>query len=120
MSRDRVFVLSGMPKKSDFILISQIARETPHSPEYLSLLVRKGRIVGKKLGRNWHISQSALAEYLAGRRVATPAASIFPVSSHFTPLATLAAEVETGAMGEKRKEENLAADVKKELDELEE
>ena len=36
----------------DFSLISQIARETPYSPEYLSFLVRKGRIFGQKIGRN--------------------------------------------------------------------
>ncbi|MDP3800157.1 MAG: tail fiber domain-containing protein [bacterium] len=49
---------------ADFILISQIAKETPYSAEYLSLLVRKGRITGKKFGRNWGISKSALVEYL--------------------------------------------------------
>ncbi|MBI2052504.1 MAG: helix-turn-helix domain-containing protein [Candidatus Sungbacteria bacterium] len=105
-----------MPKKADFILISQIARETPYSAEYLGLLVRKGKISGKKFGRNWSISRSALAEYLAEHRAVVSSL----LSPPFTPLAVLASMPEMGAMGEKGKEENLAAEVKKELDALEE
>ncbi|MEK7501137.1 MAG: helix-turn-helix domain-containing protein, partial [Patescibacteria group bacterium] len=56
-----------MGSKGDLILVSRIARATPYSPEYLSLLVRKGRIRGEKVGRNWHISQTDLAAYLNER-----------------------------------------------------
>ncbi|MDP3764772.1 MAG: tail fiber domain-containing protein [bacterium] len=113
----------------DFILISQIAKETPYSAEYLSLLVRKGRISGKKFGRNWGISKSALAEYLKNhQQVILPTIESNPIVSHFTPLVKLAdAGVGVmGMMGEmgrkeeiKKLENNLATDVKKELDELE-
>ena len=112
-------------KKNDFILISQIAKETPYSAEYLSLLVRKSRIAGKKFGRNWAISKSALVEYLQShQQIILPQQNISPVVSHFAPLVTLASMPEMGERGEtkevKRVEENLVVDVKKELDELEE
>ncbi|MEK7564946.1 MAG: tail fiber domain-containing protein [Patescibacteria group bacterium] len=112
-------------KKNDFILISQIAKETPYSAEYLSLLVRKSRIAGKKFGRNWAISKSALVEYLQShQQFVLPQQNISPVVSHFAPLITLASMPEMGERGEtkevKRVEEILVTDVKKELDELEE
>jgi hypothetical protein len=51
----------------DIILISKIARETPYSAEYLSLLTRTGKISGRKVGRNWYISKKSLAKYLEKR-----------------------------------------------------
>ena len=84
-------------KKNDFILISQIAKETPYSAEYLSLLVRKSRIAGKKFGRNWAISKSALVEYLQShQQIILPQQNISPVVSHFAPLVTLASMPEMG------------------------
>ena len=35
-----------------------------YSQEYLSLLARRGKIVAKKIGRNWFVAKSALDEYL--------------------------------------------------------
>ena len=46
-----------------YISLSQAAKGTPYSQEYLSLLARKGRIEALKLGRNWLIKKEAIGKY---------------------------------------------------------
>ncbi len=48
-----------------YLSLSQAAQGTPYSQEYLSLLVRKGRLNGKKFGRNWFIQDAELKAYLS-------------------------------------------------------
>jgi excisionase family DNA binding protein len=48
--------------------LSEAAKLTPYSQEYLSLLARKGLIGAVKVGRNWKVSQSELDEYIRKRR----------------------------------------------------
>ena len=55
--------------QASFALVSQAARETPYSGEYLSLLVRKGKIAGRKFGRNWYVAKKDLEKYLRERQV---------------------------------------------------
>lgn len=43
--------------------LSELALGTPHSAEYLALLIRKGRLAGAKRGGRWHSTRSALARY---------------------------------------------------------
>ncbi|MEK7209427.1 MAG: helix-turn-helix domain-containing protein, partial [Patescibacteria group bacterium] len=106
--------------QASFALVSQAARETPYSGEYLSLLVRKGKIAGRKFGRNWYVAKKDLEKYLRERQVQQmqsyrPVVSlasipISPLSSPFIPL-----------MGQTEKpKQDLSTDIKKELDELEE
>ncbi|MEK7062672.1 MAG: hypothetical protein AAB946_01405, partial [Patescibacteria group bacterium] len=63
------FIKNRKLNLADFVLISKIARATPYSAEYLSLLVRNERISGKKFGRNWFISKKSLTGYLRERGV---------------------------------------------------
>jgi hypothetical protein len=58
-----------MKKKQEYILISDITKRTPYSSEYLSLLVRKNRIKGKKFGRLWYISKTDLKRYMNDQKV---------------------------------------------------
>ena len=51
--------------KTKLLSLSEAAKHTPYSQEYLSLLARQGKIAAVKVGRNWQISQKALDEYLA-------------------------------------------------------
>ena len=76
-----------MTSKGDLILVSRIARATPYSPEYLSLLVRKGRIKGEKVGRNWHVSQAALVSYLLERTQAPQIVLANQGGNSITPIA---------------------------------
>lgn len=48
-----------------YITLGQAAQDTPYSQEYLSLLVRKGKLDGRKFGRNWYTTKIALQEYAA-------------------------------------------------------
>ncbi|MEK9174483.1 MAG: helix-turn-helix domain-containing protein, partial [Patescibacteria group bacterium] len=113
-------------EKEDFILISKIAKETPYSSEYLGLLVRKGRIAGKKFGRNWTISRSALNEYLEGHRMVVGTQQL-PVSNHAFKAVLTAEPINPISQGQTlqtprsdlKTESDLATEVKKELDELE-
>ena len=51
-------------KTNKLIPLSEAAKKTPYSQEYLSLLARKGAIAATKIGKNWHITPEALNEYL--------------------------------------------------------
>jgi hypothetical protein len=42
--------------------------DVPYGQEYLSLLVRRGKIAGYKEGRNWLTTAEAVEEYLNTRR----------------------------------------------------
>lgn len=46
-----------------YITLGQAANGTPYSQEYLSLLVRKGKLDGRKFGRNWYTTRTAIQEY---------------------------------------------------------
>jgi len=47
-----------------YIKLSNAARFSPYSQEYLSLLARKGKIHAKKFGRNWYTTKKAINDYL--------------------------------------------------------
>src|SRR3989344_1579138 len=70
---------STMPRTVDkseqFISLSEASKNTPYSQEYLSLLARKGKIVSKKIGRNWYTTRLAVEEYISqqGVHVVIPA-----------------------------------------------
>ncbi|MBI4127652.1 MAG: hypothetical protein HY459_01130 [Parcubacteria group bacterium] len=44
--------------------IADIYRQTPYGQEYLSLLVRRGKIEGEKIGGIWYIALDSLKQYL--------------------------------------------------------
>jgi|GEM_PF-993676 len=46
------------------ISVKEASKMTPYSPDYLSLLIRKGRIEGHKIGKNWHTTERAVRAYL--------------------------------------------------------
>src|ERR1035437_2804590 len=48
----------------NFISISQAAKSTPYTAEYLSLLARKGRLKAVKINRDWITTPEAISEYL--------------------------------------------------------
>ncbi|MFC1595179.1 hypothetical protein ACFL3E_02000, partial [Patescibacteria group bacterium] len=52
-------------KNQEFLLISELAHDTPYSAGYLSLLARQGKLESKKIGRNWYSTRSAIKKYLA-------------------------------------------------------
>jgi Fic family protein len=45
--------------------LTDLARDSPYSAEYLALLIRKGRLAGSKRGRRWYSTRSALECYQA-------------------------------------------------------
>jgi Fic family protein len=49
----------------EWVLLSELAQESAHSAEYLALLIRKGRLAGRKRGRRWYSTRIALARYQA-------------------------------------------------------
>lgn len=50
-------------KEEKWFLLSQLAKNTPYSQEYLSLLARRGKIEAVKKGRNWYSNLEAIREY---------------------------------------------------------
>ena len=46
-----------------YLSLARASEGTPYSQEYLSLLVRKGRIKAKKIGRNWYTTTLEVAAY---------------------------------------------------------
>jgi len=60
----------GQEKSSrSLITLAEAARSSPYSADYLNLLVRRGKLPAKKIGRNWYTSEAALQWYLRKRHV---------------------------------------------------
>lgn len=53
------------PGLDDLISLSEAAEISSLSPSHLRLLVRRGDIWGKRMGRDWFTSEKAVKEYLA-------------------------------------------------------
>jgi len=58
-------VLEKPSASTDFISLTQAAKGTPYSQEYLSLLARKGRLHAIKRGRNWITTRKDLEQYIS-------------------------------------------------------
>jgi len=54
-------------KKTDkWQILSELAKKTPYSQEYLSLLARRGKIEAVKKERNWYSNFKAIRDYMKG------------------------------------------------------
>jgi len=52
----------------DFLSLSDLAKDSTYSQEYLSLLARQGKLSAIKFGRNWLSSKKAVEEYIKKRK----------------------------------------------------
>lgn len=59
--------LTPTKQKELFIPLSDVAKFTPYSQEYLSKLAKEGRIDAHKHNRNWVTTKEAIERYIAGR-----------------------------------------------------
>lgn len=57
-------VLEPKAGKRKMMKLSEAAKTTPYTKEYLSLLARKGKIAAVKIGKNWKITPEAIEVYL--------------------------------------------------------
>jgi Fic family protein len=55
--------VAGKPKQK-FLTLAELARGTPHSADYWSLLARKGRIDAIKEGKTWKSTRKVIETYL--------------------------------------------------------
>src|SRR3989338_6351566 len=78
-----------------YLSLSEASAQTPYSQEYISLLVRKGRLPGKKFGRNWHIKQADLDNYVAqqAQKATEKAESLGSAPANTVNLANLSQKV---------------------------
>ncbi len=53
------------PGLDELVSLSEAANRTGLSASHLRLLVRRGEVWGKKVGRNWLTTEQAVREYLA-------------------------------------------------------
>lgn len=51
-------------EEKELMALSDAAKGTPYSQEYLSLLARRGKLGAVKISRNWMISKEALKKYI--------------------------------------------------------
>lgn len=51
-------------KKEEFLSLAKLAKNTPYSAEYLSLLARKGRIDAIKEGKTWKSTKKIISAYV--------------------------------------------------------
>lgn len=47
----------------DLVLIAEAAEESRYTPQHISLLLREGRIKGRKVGRIWLVDLDDLKRY---------------------------------------------------------
>lgn len=60
-----LYLLSKKPRKEDvFLPLAKLAKNTPYSAEYLSLLARKGRIDAIKEGKTWKSTKKIIDTYI--------------------------------------------------------
>ena len=64
--------INDQPGLNELITLSEAADLSGLSPNHLRLLVSKGVIWGKKLGRNWFTTAQAIKEYLKQDRKPGP------------------------------------------------
>ena len=60
-----LYLYSGSKSREKLLPLSKLAKNTPHSAEYWSLLARKGRIDAIKEGKTWKTSRKIIKAYLA-------------------------------------------------------
>ncbi len=60
--------VSDQPKLDELIPLSEAAEISGLSLGHLGLLIRRGELWGKKIGRNWVTTAQAVREYLARDR----------------------------------------------------
>jgi hypothetical protein len=60
------------PNLDDLISLNQAAQLSGLSPSHIRLLVRKGIIWGKKMGRDWFTSAQSIQDYLKQNRKPGP------------------------------------------------
>ncbi|MBI2579056.1 MAG: Fic family protein [Candidatus Aenigmarchaeota archaeon] len=68
VNRSLDIYLSTFRKGMEYISLTEAAKDTPYSQDYLSLLARKGRIDAVKLGRNWVTTRKAVQDYMKNKR----------------------------------------------------
>ena len=56
------------PRLDELISLSEAAELSGLSLPHLSLLIRQGKLWGKKIGRNWVTTEQAVRKYLARDR----------------------------------------------------
>lgn len=52
-----------VPEEADEQLLADLAREFGYTTDYLSLLIRKGRLAGTKRGARWYSTRAAIERY---------------------------------------------------------
>ncbi len=53
----------------ELLSLKDASELSPYSPDYLNLLARKGKIRARKIGRDWLITKTDLADYLSRQQV---------------------------------------------------
>jgi Fic family protein len=56
--------LASFGGKDALVPLSELARESPYSAEYLGLRARQGVLSALKLGKSWHSTRRAIDEYI--------------------------------------------------------
>jgi len=67
------------PRLDELMSLSEAAKQTEISASHLRLLVRKGEVWGRKMGRNWVTTKAAVDRYLAQERKTGPKPKQGPV-----------------------------------------
>lgn len=65
LERSIYIYLEAIPKvKTNFITLSEAAKISPYSKDYLNILARRGAIPAFKLKRNWVVTKESLLKYI--------------------------------------------------------
>ena len=72
MANKNDFTKIQEPSLGDLISLREAAEISGLSQPHLSLLIRQGKLWGKKIGRNWVTTEQAIRDYLALNRKPGP------------------------------------------------
>jgi hypothetical protein len=63
---------TSQPNLDDLIPLSEAAELSGLTQPHLALMIRRGKLWGQKIGRNWVTTEQAVKEYLAFERKPGP------------------------------------------------
>ncbi len=78
-----------------FLSTRRAAKEHKYTSDYVGQLIRGGKVVGKKVGRSWYVSEESLNAYLSGEAAEPMKAQVLKVKEVVSePVVEKAKEVE--------------------------
>jgi hypothetical protein len=73
----------------DYISLKQAGHISGYHPDYIGALIRSGKVKGKKIGKNWMVSESDVRAHFSRKHYA-PISKVFSTKKRLARIVTIA------------------------------